>query len=277
MGMEYLGDAVYRFAVYQFFYVALIVFVFGVVYRIGRMVAFWKRPVKAPRRPRGGGTLVKAFIMTFLEPIIHSIKKHPHDFTFGLVLLHVLGVLPIIFLLAQHVIIWASYFPPYWIVAQLGLWIPESVTSSTLTVTAPVPPVSEMTYRFVNSIWGPLTIILNGDVLAVLAILGVGGKIGMKIVEKIRGNRNVRIGDLIDYILLLGLLTTGFLAARHAFMEHGIYTSVVTYKLLLGLHVLFAELLLMWLPFSKFWHFVFGYWYGKLHEFWDARVQKGVA
>jgi hypothetical protein len=67
-------------------------------------------------------------------------------------------------------------------------------------------------------------------------------------------------------------------AYRHSFTEGflGLYTDFDTYRLWLGLHVLFAELLLAWLPFSKYWHFVFGYWYGKLHEYWDTRVQRGA-
>ncbi len=273
-----LSEAVYNFAVYQFFWVALTIFVFGVVYRIGRMLLFWKRPVKPEARKRSAGQLIVAFIRTFLDPIIFSLKKKPHDFTFGLVLLHILGILPVMLLLAQHVIVWAYYFPPYWLVAKLGLWIPESMITGTLTVTAPVPPVSEMKYTFTDSIWGPLTVILNGDLLAVLALIGVGGKIGMKIYEAAKREKNVRIGDIVDWALLFGLLFTGFMAARHSFTEGflGLYTDFSTYRLWLGLHVLFAELLLAWLPFSKYWHFVFGYWYGKFHEYWDTRVQRGA-
>ncbi len=270
--MTGLSELVYDFAVYWFFWVALAIFAFGVVYRIGRMLLLWKRPVKAPRRPRGGGYLVKSFIETFIDPIIYSLKKKPHDFAFGFLLLHVLGILPVMLLMGQHVIVWAYYFPPYWWVAKLGLWIPESIISGTLVVTSPVPPVGAMTAKFVENIWGPLNVILNGDVLAVLALIGIGGKIGMKIYEAARREKNVRLGDIIDYIILFGLVFTGFLAARH-FMSAG---NVDMYRLLLGLHVLFAELLLAWLPFSKFWHFVFGYWYGKIHEWWDARYQRGV-
>ncbi|AEM37952.1 hypothetical protein Pyrfu_0080 [Pyrolobus fumarii 1A] len=274
--MEWLSDTIYRFAVYEFFWVALTVFIFGAAYRLLRMLLFWKRPVKAEARHRSAGELIVALIRTFLDPIIFSLKHRTPDFIFGLTLLHLIGVIPVLFLLAQHVIVWAYYFPPYWIVADLGLWIPLSMTSGALTVTSPVPPVSEMSAKFVDSIWGPLTIVMNGDVLAILAMIGVGGKIGMKILEKAHGSRNVRIGDIVNYVLLFGILLTGFMAARHAFVEEGLYTSVSTYRLWLGLHVLFAELLLMWLPFSKYWHFIFGYWYGKLHEYWDARIQRGA-
>ena len=264
-----LSEALYNFAVYQFFWIALAIFAFGVVYRIGRMFALWKRPIKAPRRARGGGYLVKTFIETFIDPIIFSLKKKPHDFTFGLLLLHLLGVLPIIFLLGEHVVVWSYYFPPYWLVAKWGLWIPESIISGTLTVTTPVPPVGEMSYMFVSNIWGPLNIILNGDLLAILALIGVGGKIGMKLLEAAKREKNVRLGDIIDYALLLGILLAGYLAARFR-------GDVIIYRELLALHVLFAELLLAWLPFSKYWHFVFGYWYGKLHEWWDTRYQRGA-
>jgi len=267
-----LSEAIYNFAVYQFFWIALAIFAFGVVYRIGRMILLWKRPVKAPRRVRSGGYLVGTFLETFIDPIIESLKNKPPDFVFGFALLHVLGILPVMFLLAQHVIIWAYYFPPYWLVAELGLWIPESITTGTLMVTSPVPPVGAMSAKFVENIWGPLNIILNGDLLALLALIGIGGKIGMKLFEAAKREKNVRPGDIIDYIILFGLVFTGFLAARH-FMG---VENVDGYRLLLGPHVLFADLLLAWLPFSKYWHFVFGYWYGKLHEFWDTRVQRGA-
>jgi hypothetical protein len=31
----------------------------------------------------------------------------------------------------------------------------------------------------------------------------------------------------------------------------------------------------MYIPFSKYWHFVFGYWYGKIHEWYDLDLKRG--
>ncbi|KSW11626.1 hypothetical protein CF15_02005 [Pyrodictium occultum] len=268
----YLGGKVtdiYSFAVYYFFWVALLVFSFGAAYRIVKQILFWRRVVKAESRNRGIGARIIGLIRTFIDPIIFSIKKKPHDFLAGLVALHLLGVLPLIFLLAHHVAFFSYWFPWYKrLVADTGLWIPLSATTSTLTVTSPVK------VEFVNSIWGPLTAILNGDVLAILAIIGVTFKIGMKIAEQATGLRHVRWSDYFSLGLLLFILLTGYAAARHS--TGASIVDVGMYRTILGLHILGAELLLMLIPFSKFWHFVYGYWYGKLHEWYDVRVQKGL-
>ncbi|MFZ8855186.1 MAG: hypothetical protein ACO2OQ_03365, partial [Thermofilaceae archaeon] len=52
--------------------------------------------------------------------------------------------------------------------------------------------------------------------------------------------------------------------------------DIVTYRLVLGTHILLAEVLVAVLPFTKFWHFVFGYWYGKLHEWYDLKYRRGA-
>lgn len=269
--MEQLGGAVtdlYSFAVYYFFPVALSVFVFGATYRIVKMLLFWRRVVKAAPRNRGLGARLVGLIETFVDPIIFSIKTKPHDFLAGLLALHIIGVIPLIFLLAHHVTFFAYWFSPYKLVADWGLWIPLSMTQSTLTVTSPIP------MEFVDSIWGPLTVVLNGDVLAILALIGVGFKLGTKIVEQAHKLRHVRWSDYFSLGLLLFILLTGYMAAHHS--EWGGVVDVVGYRNLLGLHILGAEILLMILPFSKYWHFVFGYWYGKLHEWYDLRVQRGL-
>ncbi len=274
--VSYLGGStsdLYSFAVYYFFWIALAIFIGGSVYRIAKLALFWRRVVKAERRSRGAGAVIVGLIRTFIDPVIFSAKKKPHDFLAGLVALHILGVLPLIFLLAHHVAFFAYWFSPYKVVAEWGLWIPLSVTTSTLEITAPIYPAST---HFTNTIWGPLVVILNGDVLAILAMLGVAFKIGMKIIEQAQGLQHVRWSDYFSLGLLMFILLTGYAAARHHAPLVGETADVVTYRTLLGLHILGAEILLALIPFSKYWHFVFGYWYGKLHEWYDLRVQKGL-
>ncbi|NPA04855.1 MAG: hypothetical protein GXO09_02005 [Crenarchaeota archaeon] len=275
--MAVLGGAptdLFSFAIYYYFPAAFTVFVFGCAYRFLRMVALWRRPVKAEPRYRGGGASFKGLIKTFLDPIIFSAKHKKWDFVFGLIFLHLLGVIPIIFLLAQHMAFFAYLIPPYRILWPFAL--PLSVTSATLTITSPLKPVTAMRFTFVNNFWGPLSVILNGDVLAILAIVGASFKVGTKIYERcVKKLRNARITDILVYALLLEILFTGYLAARH-FPTTAAGTNVAVYDTLLGLHVLGASTLLALLPFTKYWHFIFGYWYGKLHEWWDLRVQKGA-
>ncbi|ABM81195.1 hypothetical protein [Hyperthermus butylicus] len=271
-----LGDIIYTFAVYKFFWIAIAVFAFGVAYRIARMIFYWRRPVKADARKRPLSKLIIEFPKTFIVPIIFAAKNRKEEFLFGLMLLHIIGVLPILFLLSQHVAVWSYYLPIYRVVAQLGLWIPESYSSSAPSVSSLLPPGFDGSV-FRESIWGPLTVILNGDVLAVLAMIGIVAKMILRIADSIRGVRGLKLSDMFNYLLLLGILLTGFLAARYGIGSAEVPTvNTATYRLLLGLHVLLAEILLMWIPFSKYWHFVFGYWYGEIHKYWDVKVRKGV-
>ncbi len=258
------------FAVYVAPPYVVAAFAFGATYRLLKYIFLWKRGPGPEPRKRGAGSLVKGLIMTFLNPIIESIRRKPHDFITGLVMLHILGVIPLIFLLDQHIAAFAYWFPPYALLAPLA--IPLSFTTSALTVAAPFKPVSEMQWGFVNTIWGPLTVFLNGDVLAVLAMLGVAYKIGDKIVRRAHGLTHVRIGDFFDLGLLFTILLFGFMAAHH--LPSG---DIVTYRTVLGIHIVLAELLVALLPFTKFWHFVFGFWYGKLHEWYDLKYKRGVA
>ncbi len=273
--MEYLGGMasdIYSFAVYRFFWIALAIFVFGSIYRIAKLVLRWRRVVKAEPRRRGVGAMIVGLIRTFLDPIIFSIKTKPYDFIAGMLALHLLGVIPLIFLLAQHVVFFAYWIPIYGVVAKWGLWIPLSMTTSTLEITTPIYPPST---SFTNTIWGPLVVILNGDVLAILAILAVAFKLGVKIIEQAHGLQHVRWSDYFSLGLLLFILLTGYMAARHHTLSAETM-DVATYRTILGLHILAAEVLLAITPFSKYWHFVFGYWYGKFHEWYDVRVQKGL-
>jgi len=264
---------IYSFAVYYFFWVALAIFAFGAVYRIAKLLLRWRHVVKAEPRRRGAGSAIVGLIRTFLDPVIFSAKTKPYDFLAGLVALHLLGVIPLIFLLAHHVAFFAYWFPPYRLVAKWGLWIPLSMTTSALEITSPIYPAST---SFTNTVWGPLVVVLNGDLLALLAILGVAFKIGMKVLEQAHGLQHVRWSDYFSLGLLLFILVTGYAAARHHPPVGSETVDVATYRTLLGLHILGAEVLLAITPFSKFWHFVFGYWYGKLHEWYDVRLQKGL-
>jgi nitrate reductase gamma subunit len=266
------GNDLYVIAVCKVFWIALAIFTAGSIYRISKLLLRWRRVVKAGPRRRGAGRAIIGLIETFLDPIIFSAKTKPHDFLAGLVALHILGVIPLIFLLGHHVVFFSYWFKPYSVVAKWGIWIPLSATSSTLELTSPIYPAST---SFTGTIWGPLAAILNGDLLAILAIIGVAFKLGMKIIERAEGLQHMRWSDFFSLGLLLFILATGYMAARHHALGEAT-VDVETYRTLLALHILGAETLLALLPFSKFWHFVFGYWYGKLHEWYDVRVQKGL-
>lgn len=244
-------------------------FLFGIGYRLTKFILLWKRkPAPEPRR-RGAGHAIISLIKTFLDPIIQGAKNKPHDFITGLIMLHIIGVIPLIFLLNHHMAVFSYWFPPYAILAPFA--IPLSITSSGLTLFAKVAPATEMSWDFVNTIWGPLTIILNGDVLAIMVLLGASYKIGDKIVRLLHGIKHVRIGDFVALILVIAIVSFGFLAAHHLPSP-----DITTYRTVLGIHILLAETLVVILPFTKFWHFVFGFWFGKLHEWYDLKYKRGA-
>ncbi len=260
---------IFNFAVYYLLVPSIFIFSAGATYRIVKLIVNAKLP-KAQKGHNGWGEMLKGLIMTFLRPIIFSAKAKPDDFIAGILLLHLVGVIPVLFLLGQHISWWSYYFPAY-----KALWIfsvPESITTSVLTVTSNVVPTSEMSFAFVNTIWGPLVVILNGDLMSLFILIAIGYKCAVRLTETLMKHSHspARYGDYIAYLLLFLIVFFGYAAARH--WPSG---DVAVYRNVLGLHVLFAELLFMYIPFSKYWHFVFGYWYGKLHEWYDNDIKRG--
>lgn len=253
----------YEFAVYDMMLPTIFIFVLGMAYRLSRYLFFYRRTPQPDWRRTSISHKVIALIETFIFPIWASIKNAKINFVTGIFLLHLLGVIPLLFLLSHHIAWWSYYFPPYSLLWPLA--IPTSATSSALTVTSPVSPTTGMSWNFVNTVWGPLTLILNGDLLTILAIVGTAFKLFEKFPKRFKeGLSRVRIGDFTALILLLVILVSGYMATHHLPSS-----DIATYKLSLGIHILSSEILVMILPFTKFFHFVFGYWYGKLHEAYD--------
>ena len=174
----------YEFAVYDMFLPTVALFSFGMVYRLSRYLLLYKRTAQPEWRRTSILHKIYLLIDAFLHAIVAAVKRSKVTFVTGMLFLHLLGVIPLIFLLSHHIAWWSYYFPPYRSLAFLA--IPTSATSSALTVTAPLQPTTGMSYGFVNTIWGPLTVVLNGDVLAVLAIIGTAFKLLEKIPEKFK-------------------------------------------------------------------------------------------
>ena len=255
--------SLYEFAVYQMFVPTIAVFIFGMVYRISRYVLTYRRTPKPEWRKRPLHRRIYLIIDAFLHAIVAAARRSKVTLITGIAFLHFLGVIPLLFLYTHHVAWWSYYFPPY--AALMPFSIPPSPTSSALTITAPVIPSSEMSFTFVDTIWGPLTIVLNADILAILAIVGTAFKLLEKFHEKLSERlQRVRIGDVVALLLLMGVLVSGYLATHHLPSA-----GLTTYRTVLGLHILLAEILVMTLPFTKFFHFAFSFWYGKLHEIYD--------
>ena len=258
---------IYYFAVYVFFPIALYIAVAGASYRIFRFVFLYSKGVYV-RRP--GGKVGAGLPETFGHAAQWSSKTMKREIAGGLVALH-LALILVVLLLAQHIVYIEQYIPFFSVLWPLA--IPLSPTTGTLTVTAPFTPTQVgMSDVFVNTIWGPLTVILNGEVLTIIGMLGVGYKIGEKIyLAVVERAKFARIGDLWIYGVLVFVIVTGLLAAFHLPSE-----DVATYRDVLGLHILSGELLLMTFPFTKYFHAVWGFWYGKLHEWYDLYIKRGT-
>ncbi|ACB39353.1 hypothetical protein [Pyrobaculum neutrophilum] len=249
-------------ALWVFFPVALVIFAFGAAYRILRYVFLYQKGVYV-HRSTGAGAKIKGLVMTFLNPIIFNIRTKPIDFFAGLLALHFVGLILLIFLLAQHVAYLSAFIPFYSLLWPFAL--PISSITGALTVTSPIGGEIR-----VSPIWGPLTVVLNGDVLTIFSLIGIGYKIVEKLWEKAHGAKNVRVGDLLIWPLLFVIVVTGWLAAHHY------PPGIENYRLVLGLHIAASALFVAVWPFTKFFHFVWGYWYGKLHEWYDVVIKRGA-
>ncbi len=260
-------DVILDIAVWYVFPAALGIFAIGASYRILRYLFLYRKGLYVRRRV-GVGSAIKGLIMTFLGPIIFNARTKPIDFIFSLLFLHIVGLIILVFLLGQHVAYIAAIMSQ---IAPIPLYpfvkpitVPLSSVTGALTTSAPTRPIE------IPMIWGPLAAILNGDLLTLFVILGIGYKIGEKIFEKAHKAKNVRWGDLIIWPILLGIVITGWLAAHHT------PPDIVSYRFVLGLHVLFAALFVMVWPFTKYFHFLWNYWYGKLHEWYDVVLKRGA-
>ncbi len=267
------GIDLFVFAVNYMFPASIVIFLVGSAYKLSRfLVVRGKVRPRAPPRRRGWMSKAKGLIITFIDPIIISLKENTIDFVFGLLFLHLLGTIPLLFLLGQHVSFFQHYFKLYGILWPLAL--PLSPTTSSLAVFTTRIPEEEVIR--VSNIWGPLNILLNGDMMSLFVTLAIGYKMADKIMEWRRGVRSIRPWDWTSLLLLLGIVATGFLSAHHYTERSMFLASIMSYRDLLGLHILLADILLLSIPFTNMWHITFSYFYGKLHEFWDLRLRKGV-
>ncbi|NPA69636.1 MAG: hypothetical protein GXO26_02425 [Crenarchaeota archaeon] len=211
---------------------------------------------------------IKELIAVFLRPIIWSLRVNVLDFVGGLLMLHILGVILILFLVGTHVGIWFNYVPYLklgiidltpliLLIEKIWFFLCLAVKYSTKVVAL--------------SPWSIIVIAGNAYVLALCVLAAIAYKFVDHLIKVKRGIINIRPGDFAALLLLLAVVLTGFLTAFSP-----ITTPIPVQRLLLGLHVLFGEIFFMTLPFTKFSHFLFGYWYGKIHELYDAYAKRGV-
>jgi hypothetical protein len=263
------GD-LYSLAVYVIFPAAIVVFVTGFAYKIARLLlALRKKKWVASRERTGVINLILGAINVYIYPPLYAMFKNRKNIILGLAAVHLIGLIPLIFLLGQHIAFYAYYFPPYKILWPLS--IPLSPATGSMPVLEELSAAATSGQQ--HSLWGPLTIILNGDVLAAIALAAIGIKIGEKTYGLIRHGH--RPSDLLMLIHLALILVTGVLAAHHEYFLSS--TSIVSYRIILGAHITLAGLFLALIPFTKYWHFVFGMFFGKFVEWVDRTWMRGAA
>ncbi len=264
---EYLvGNSLYPLAL-DLFVPTIVFFFFGASYRVFRYLAVYRRPFipypNSALRETSAADKAKKLFDTFANSSKVGIKRKPVTTAVGL-LMH-LALIVIIFLLAQHMVFWAYYIPPY--KALFPLAIPESSTDGELAFSLATSPLTSTPNPFVNDIWGPLTVILNGQYITYLLMIFLGIYLGHKFHSLAEG-LTLRSGDWWFFLLLYVDIVLGFLATSH------IPDNVVTYDNLLGAHILVAEVLIASLPFTRGFH-MFEFYLGKVREWYFMVYRRG--
>lgn len=258
-----VGNSLYPLAL-DLFVPTVFFFFLGASYRVFRYLATYHRPFipypSSEVRQTSSVHKLVALINVFANSSRVGLKRKPITTAVG-ILFHAALVL-IIFLLAQHMVFWAYYIPPY--SALFPLAIPESSEDGLLAFTT--PNHSSITL-FVNDIWGPLTIILNGQFLTFLLIILLGVHLGHKLMVAAE-RLSLRAGDWWFFILLYVDVLLGFLATAH------IPNNVYWYDNILGAHILIAEIIIATLPFTRGFH-MFEFYLGKIREWYFMVYRRG--
>lgn len=264
---DYLvGNSLYPLAL-DLFIPTILFFFFSASYRVFRYFAVYKKPfipyATSVMRETSSTEKVKKLVDTFANSSKVGMKRKPVTTAVGL-LMH-LSLIVIIFLLAQHMIFWAYYIPPYKILFPLA--IPESSADGALAFTLATSPYTSTPYPFVHDIWGPLTIILNGQYITYILMILLGIYLGHKFHALAEG-LTLRSGDWWFFLLLYIDIILGFLATSH------IPDSIVYYDDLLGAHIIVAEVLIATLPFTRGFH-MFEFYLGKVREWYFMTYRRG--
>lgn len=267
---RYIGDPL-SFAVYTVFPLCLFLFIVGATYRIVRiLIVLPRKRWITSRAPVGVSTLVLGAINVFIYPILMTVFKNKKDVGVGFFGVHFLGVIPLIFLLSQHVAIFAYFIPLYSILWPLA--IPLSFNSG-LTIAEKILGIAKTSAQSIHSLWGPLVVVLNGDVLTIIALVAFGFKLGERIYATIREHQ--RPSDALMMIHVVLILLTGFAAAHH--LQIPGLDPVISYKILLASHIVLASVFAALIPYTKYWHFVFSMYFGKFVEWLDRTWMRGAA
>lgn len=273
IGASYSSTSLYWWGLNVIFPVSLIIFVFGVVYRISRY--FLGRRVAVPAAA-GIGEEFKDAIKAIPTPFTMTARRDPFVIL-ETIFWHVF-VLGVIIIVGIHILAWNYIFGTIFGVANPLLFLfkistPEHFTSAYMMgilgansyphggILNPVGAWnSAMVASSVFNPWGVLGVIVNGTMMALIALAGLIACLTTRVIDDITGHSKISsIGDYVFLILLLAIIITG-IGAQYRWMFP--YLGTVNQSNWYGLHIALVGIFIAYVPFSKGWH-MFGYYLGK--------------
>ncbi|RLE50842.1 MAG: hypothetical protein DRJ33_06990 [Candidatus Methanomethylicota archaeon] len=236
-------DSVFTIAMYYLAPAALMLLIGGFAYKIARVITL---PMARPQIPKGRKLFfrfidfVVGFIKAILLPLYINAVKGPISFIGSFLLFH-LCTIALLLLFGPHMIAALSTTFPWLLnfLSSLKIPLPHVVTQAALT---------DLT------LWGPLDMLLNADMLAVLGFTGLCMIIGYKIYYLATKTVKCNLGDYIALALVFLAFITGYGAAH----------KLMLYEEALAWHIVFTSLIILYIPFSKFSHPIYDYWVGKI-------------
>ncbi|ARM75334.1 hypothetical protein [Acidianus manzaensis] len=273
IGASYSSDSLYWWALNVIFPVSLLIFIFGVIYRISRYFIGRRAITYATA---GFGTEFKEAVTAIPTPFRTATKKDPF-LIIETILWHIF-VLGVIIIVGIHIIAWNYIFgqifgvsDPLWFLFKIST--PEQFTSAyqmgllgsnAYSHGGILNPLGAWNSAEVSTStfdpWGFLSVLVNGTMMALLALAGLLGYLVTRIVEDATGHKRLSsVGDYTFLILLLLVIITG-LGAMYNFSIP--YLGIPNQANWYGFHIAMIGIFIAYIPFSKGWH-MFGYYLGK--------------
>lgn len=273
IGASYASDSLYWWGLNVIFPISLVIFVFGVIYRISRY--FLGRRVTVPA-VAGFGTEFKEGVSAIPTPFTMTARRDP--FVILETIFWHIFVLGVIIIVGIHILAWNYIFGtifgvsnPLWFLFKIST--PEQFTSAyqmgivgsnMYSHGGILNPVGAWNSAEVSSStfdpWGVLSVLINGTTMALIALAGLLAYLVTRIIDDVTGHKRLSsIGDYVFLILLLAIIVTG-IGAMYDWQVP--YLGIPSQANWYGLHIALVGAFIAYVPFSKGWH-MFGYYLGK--------------
>lgn len=223
----------------QIFPISLVLFVFGTVYRIIKIFTVpWSKGSNMPSKKISIFKRILIPVKKWIGVLLETLRTDPIH-AIGAFLFH-LPLFAILFLFAPHQSVIFGLFP---FVAP---------------ILKPFAMMQQLTEALITdgTFWGPLDIIVNGDVMAILTTIGVIILLTNRTVKHALKKLVSDAGDYIALFFMLLILVSGYFATHSQ--------GAVWYETMLVIHILSVAILIIYTPFSKFFHYIFFYWFNML-------------